>query len=1146
MTSIRDFALNEQLLTLIDQVTDIVCILLDTEGRVTYWSAGAEKLLGWTRDEIVAKPLAQIFTSEDRAAGIPNKEMETARRDGVAADVRWLVAKNGERFLTDGKLAQLRTPDGAIAGYAKTIRNVTAADRLQESEAKFRAMVNATPHMVWSALPNGTGDYFNERMVAFTGMPVERLCGNGWADLVHPEDQSPTWDAWKAALQTGEPLAIEFRFRHVSGTYRWVLCRGEPFRDNAGNVTRWMGTNTDIHDQKKAQARLAESEQRFRTLATATSQVVWTCDAQGEVMLDSASWRAFTGQTDEALCNRGWVNALHPDDRERTLKAWTEAVQEHRPYELEYRVRHISGEYRWTINRAVPIINEDGSIREWVGTYTDVTDRKRTEDALQEARRRLDATLIAGEVGTFAWDIQADRVFADASLIKLHGITEQDTQGATAEAYFQSIHPDDIPAVKKAIENTFVSGQFYQAIYRINVATGEQHRYLHARGKVEMSDDGTPLWLTGIVIDITALKTAEEELRQKEQQYRVLFNSIEEGFYVVEMIFDDAGRAINYRYLEANASIARITGIHDAAGKLATELVPEYEPAWRELFVNVLETGEPGHALVEAPWWSKWLDFSVTRLGVRAENKLAVVVRDITERKRSEDALRSREERYRALFDSIDEGFYIIELIYDDSGNAIDYRFLEANPAAERHNGVRNPVGKTLREVVPSARIGWVKRYDDALQTGDAVRFSDYSPALGRWFDVSATRLGDASSRQVAILFNDVTERKRNEEKLHRLAAELRQANQRQSEFLATLAHELRNPLAPVRTGLDLIQAALEVTPPVARIHEMMDRQINHLVYLIDDLLDLARVNSGKIVLKKSRHLLGELVQEATETSMPTIEAKGHQLVTDIVDEAIWVNADANRLRQMTGNLLTNAAKYTPQGGKIVLSVQKKGRQAIISVSDNGIGIAAEDIPRLFEMFSQIGRGLGHAEGGLGIGLNLVKRLTEMHGGSVSVTSPGINQGSTFTIHLPVDQRGADVAAIKPAKEVRLTMSSTLRVLVADDNADAARLLKELLEVNGCAVKMAHDGIQAMEVAKRFKPDIVLMDIGLSKMNGYEVVRAIREEPSLRQVVLIALTGRGTREDQAKSLSAGFHYHLTKPVSSANLLKLIARVHARE
>ena len=1136
-----DLSSSEQALLLIEQVADIAFIITDAEGMISGCSAGSEQLTGWKREDIVGQPGSLIFPPEDRAAGVPGAEMEAARRDGAAADVRWLVARNGERFLADCKLTPLRTPDGHIAGYAKTLRDVTSAGRLQESEAKFRAMVNATPHMVWSSLPDGTGDYFNERMVAFTGVPMQQLNGQGWASLVHPDDQAAALDAWTAALQKSESLSTEFRFRHVSGEYRWVLCRGEPVTDSAGNIIRWIGTNTDIHAQKTAQARLAESEERFRILATTTAQVVWISDAKGEVVLDSASWRAFTGQTEAELRDRGWIDALHPDDRERTMEAWSKAIGERSLYELECRVRHVSGEYRWTLNRAVPLLNSDGSVREWVGTCSDVTDRKRTETALQETRRRLDATLVASEVGTYAWNIQSDQVFADASLIPLLGVTEQDIRGGRAEAYLKAIHPDDVDTVRKALEGVVASGRSYQAVYRVVLSPHGEQRFVHARGKVEFSADGKPSWLTGIVIDVTALKAAEDELRQKEQQYRALFNSIEEGFYIVEMIFDESGRAVNHRYLEANASVARITGIQNAAGKLATDLIPEYDPAWRELFLDVLETGEPGQALVEVSRWEKWLDFSVTRLGERADNKLAVLVRDITERKRHEDALRFREERYRALFNSIDEGFYIIELIRDDAGKAVDYRFLEANPAAERHNGLSNPVGKTLSEVLPSPRLDWVARYDNVVRTGEPERFSDYSPSLGRWFDISVARLGDASSRQAAILFSDVTERKHNEEKLHRLAADLRQANQRQNEFLATLAHELRNPLAPIRTGLDLIHAGMEVSPPVARVHEMMDRQVNHLVYLIDDLLDLARVNSGKIVLKKSRHLLKDIVRHAIEASMPAIDAKGHRLSTDIAEEPIWVDADVNRLRQVIGNLLTNAAKYTPHGGNIMLSLQRRDGEAVISVSDNGIGIAAEDIPLLFDMFSQIGRGLGHAEGGLGIGLNLVKRLTEKHGGSVSVFSPGLNRGSTFTIRLPAAQRGTDTAGAPPQEDAPAA-GAALRILVVDDNIDAAHMLKELLAVNGHDVRLAHDGAEALAAARHFTPELVLMDIGMPRMNGYEAAAAMRKEPGLQHAVLVAVTGLGMQADEARSLAAGFNHHFAKPLNLATLVELTARI----
>ncbi|MBK4736684.1 PAS domain S-box protein [Noviherbaspirillum pedocola] len=1141
MTSIRDLPPDEQLQLFIGQIGDSALAITDSEGIVTHWSPSAQRLTGWTAAEMIGASLARLFTDEDRRGDALDAAMASAQRDGNASGNRWYLRKDGSRFLAEGKLAALRTADGRLVGFAQTLREATEALRSRESEAMFRAMVNATPHMVWSALPNGANDYMNERMLAFTGASLEYLLGHSWSDYVHPDDQAAALKAWMASLQTGEPYSAEFRFRNADGDYRWVLSRGEAVRDDSGAIVRWMGTTTDIHEQKTTQARLTESEELFRSLVTATSHVIWRTSPDGAMRPDQSSWSAFTGQTEAQCRGDGWLDALHPDDRDRTMAVWMRATRDGTLYETQYRVRHASGEYRWLVARGVPIRDAQGAVREWMGVNIDITEKKRIEQALQEARLRLEATLSASDVATWAWDLPGNRIYADQNMAALFGLPDAGVDGRPIDDYLAMVHADDREMLQLRIDRAIASREPFQSLYRVCLPEGSC-RFIHARGKVEYGADGTALWLPGIAIDVTALKMAEEELRQREQRYRALFNAIEEGFCIIELLFDDAGHAVDHRYLEANAAMNRITGGQDMTGRHASEVLPDYDPSWRARYFEVLRTGEPAHVVLHMPQWRKWLDVSITRIGEEANNQVGVLVRDITRRKRNEAALQRREERYRALFNSIDEGFYIIELLYDEAGDPVNYRFLEANPATERINGLRDVLGKTLRDFVPSPQLDWIRSYDQVSRTGEPARFTDYSPALGRWFDVSATRIGEASTRQVAILFNDITERKRNEEELRRLAADLTQANRRQNEFLAMLAHELRNPLAPIRTGLDLIQAGLDVSPAVAKVHDVMDRQVDHLVHLVNELLDLARINSGKIELKKARHALADIVRAAIEISMPLITAKKHEFITAFPEEPIWINADENRLGQIISNLLTNAAKYTREGGRITLSLAREDDEAVISVADNGIGIAPDDLPHLFGMFSQLARGQEQGQGGLGIGLHLVKRLTEKHGGSILAESAGVDQGSSFTLRLPIEQRDTDVAAADALQTVRQAASKSLRILVADDNRDAAELLKELLEISGHSVRVVHDGRQALEAMRRETPDLALLDIGMPSMNGHEVAEAVRSDPAMTGVILAAITGWGMKEDRVRSMEAGFDHHLSKPVEFNELIELIARI----
>lgn len=375
---------------------------------------------------------------------------------------------------------------------------------------------------------------------------------------------------------------------------------------------------------------------------------------------------------------------------------------------------------------------------------------------------------------------------------------------------------------------------------------------------------------------------------------------------------------------------------------------------------------------------------------------------DLRERQRAEADLQASEERYRTVFNSMDEGFCIIEMLFNDAGRPVDYRFVETNRAFVDHTGLTNAVGRTIRELVPNHESHWFETYGAVASTGRSVRFVNEARGLGRWYDVHASRVGDVESRQVAVLFKDITPKKRAEDELRRLAAELAEADRHKSEFLATLGHELRNPLAPLRNGLHVLRLAADNPQAVAKALDMMERQFGHLVLLVDDLLDIARIGSGKLELKKERVELESVVASAVETSLPLIEANRHELRLLLPDEPIELDADPVRLAQVIGNLLSNAAKYTPEGGCIQVRAQRVGDAVELSVADDGIGIAAEWLPKVFELFSQADRDPERRQGGLGIGLSLVRRLVELHAGTVTAASPGRGEGSTFTVRLPL------------------------------------------------------------------------------------------------------------------------------------------------
>ena len=366
------------------------------------------------------------------------------------------------------------------------------------------------------------------------------------------------------------------------------------------------------------------------------------------------------------------------------------------------------------------------------------------------------------------------------------------------------------------------------------------------------------------------------------------------------------------------------------------------------------------------------------------------------------------------------------------------------------------------------------------------------------------------------------------------LNAQLAQADRRKDEFLATLAHELRNPLAPMRNVLEVLNLAQLDDPQLNWAREVLGRQVSHMTHLVDDLMEVSRITQGRMQLRRQSVELAPLLEMALHSVASLADQAGHTVQVDQPDEPIWLDADATRLSQMIANLLTNAVKYTPAQGHIWLSVARADGEVVITVRDSGIGIAPEHLQTVFDMFSQLEPALSRAQGGLGIGLSLVRGLAQLHGGSVSARSAGVGQGSTFELRLPLPA-APPVAAAAPASRQLQAGTRVGKVLVIDDNADAADTLAMALDILGYEVGTVYDGPSGLTFAEAFGPDVVLLDIGLPHMNGYEVARHLRCQPCGRSAILVAVTGWGQDKDRQLASDAGFDLHLTKPVDFVEL-----------
>jgi len=446
--------------------------------------------------------------------------------------------------------------------------------------------------------------------------------------------------------------------------------------------------------------------------------------------------------------------------------------------------------------------------------------------------------------------------------------------------------------------------------------------------------------------------------------------------------------------------------------------------------------------------------------------------------------------------------------------------------------GFGDIVGRTLVEVIGAGPLGEIRPYIAAVLRGEHPRYerlADY-PGLGRrWVGAAyspTTGPGGAASGWVAVVY-DIHERKTMEDALA-------EANRRKDEFIATLAHELRNPLAPVRNAVAILGRPGAAASDLEWSRGVIDRQVQQMARLIDDLLDVARISSGKLLLRRAPATLASIVELALETSRPHLEAAQHRLTVELAAGDAWLDADATRLAQVFANLLNNAAKYTPPGGAIALSARRDGESVVVSVADNGIGFPPESAAQLFEPFAQR-VSPEHVAGGLGIGLALVRGIVRLHGGSVAAESEGPGKGSRFIVRLPA----ADPSLALPRKDWQeAAQAKALRVLVADDNRDAADSLARLLSLYGHDVRVAYDGAQALELAGEWRPAAAILDIGMPLVDGYEAARRLRAKHG-RAITLIASTGWGQEADRQRAAQAGFDRHLTKPVDPQVLHEIL-------
>ncbi len=1031
-------------------------------------------------------------------------------------------------------------------------RLASARETAQRRAERLRIAAQAARMGTWDVeLPSGrmvesdeVGGMFGRRGPAHADLAA-------FAADVHPDDRERVMALFNAAIAGAATFHTEFRTRLIDGAERYIESAGTVLRDARGIPYRVIGCAFDVTERRAVEAERADllafadaarseavsAAERVSGIIESVTDGFFALDAGWRFVYANAHAGQFFDRPRAALLGEVVWRCVPPEMSDAMHAALQRAVAERQPTEAAFQAP--GG--RWIELHAFPAAQQLNVF------VRDVTDRHAAAEALRESEQRFRS--LADESPVLMWTIDPARrfEFVNETCRAFVGVPFADALVRWRDA----LHPDDAPGYWAAFDRARAHGDVFRATARFRRHDGEW-RWIESVGVPRRGDAGRVLGYAGSSYDVTEQRQATAELRASREHLQAALRHVE---YVTDRMAAAVTRCSrDMRYLWASRRYASWLGLpHEAVvGRPIVEVVGEEAYAMLLPHMARVLQGARVEFELELPLPGarrRWIHgvYEPTHDAAGVPDGWIAVITDITERKalelevqRAEEAARARSAELETILDILPVGVAIAK---DPRAETI-----VVNASYERLLGV--PPGTTSPLSSPPGTLPFRARRDgrdlapeelpmqQVARTGVEVHDQPVDLVFddGREINlsVSAAPLFDSAGvvRGVIGAHVDITEHRR-------VTAELRDADRRKDEFLAMLAHELRNPLAPVRNAVEVLRAIGPRDAQLVWARDMIDRQVRHMTRLVDDLLEVSRITRGKITLRRSEIQLADVVGDAIETARPLIAQHGHHLVLALAPEPLPVDGDRARLVQVLANLLSNAAKFTPPGGEIRLTTAREDAHAVVRVRDTGIGIPPELQTRIFEIFTQEESTLARSQGGLGIGLTLAQRLVELHGGALSVASEGRGRGAEFTVRLPL-VGARDDRSLLPAPPAADSNGAPRgrRVLIVEDNVDAADSFQLLLELGGHEVRVAHLGRDALRLLDAFTPDIAFIDLGLPEMSGFEVAERLRRDPRARGTVLVAVSGYGRDEDKAAGRRAGFHHHLTKPVDLAAVTRL--------
>jgi PAS domain S-box-containing protein len=1018
----------------------------------------------------------------------------------------------------------------------------------------------------------GLDGYFQRVNPAFTqtlGHSAAEFLALPFLDFVHPDDHPATL-AEMEKLKAGQPtLNFENRYRTQDGRYRWLEWTASPQIDRgviycvARDITQQKETEVALESAKQelercvnertaqleqVNAALRESEERNLLAMEVARIYTFGWEPKSDIVKRSPQCAAILGlsaASAEQDTGANYFQRIHPEDRDRFLGILQALTPENSTYKTTYRIVRPDGQILTLEESGRGFFEPQGKLTRLIGITADVTERQRLTAELEASRATLQRQLAEIEsiyqsapIGLNVLDPELRFVRINQRLAENNGFSVEEHIGRTVREL--------LPGIADTAEE----------LLNHVLQTGEPLINVEIRGETPAQPGVERVWLEKFLPlkdgkCVVGINTVCEEITERKRTEEALhqFKLLIELSYEPIMVWDLQQGIISW-----NQGCEQLYGYTraEAMGKTTHVLLQTIYPLPQTELLAILEcdrqwTGELKH--ITQAGQQVIVESRQQLIETDGQRLVLETNRDITARKHAQEALRDSEERYRTLFETMEDGFCVVEVLFDEKNTPIDYRFLEINPAFERETGLQQALGKTARQLLPNLEQFWFETYGKVALTGEPIRFENSSEVMNRWFDVYAFPVRQTENHKVAILFKNINERKaieRQREKLlqqeqaAREAAE--RANRMKDEFLAILSHELRTPLNPILGWAKLLQSPKVSPDKFQQGLSTIERNAKQQVQLIDDLLDISRIIRGKLSLNFTAINLSEPILAAVETVRFAAEAKSIRLEVLLDPSVDHVRGDIDRLQQVIWNLLSNAIKFTSTGGRVTVQLTQVDCQAQIQVIDTGKGIKPEFLPHVFELFHQQDSSTTRSFGGLGLGLAIARQVVEAHGGTISAASPGEGQGATFTVLLPlipVPHPDAPDSLNQPALNLE-----NLRVIVVDDEVDSLELVKAILENGGAIVTGFSAAAIALQAFTQAEFDLLISDIGMPEMDGYTFIKQVRHlSPQLnRDIPAIALTAYAGEANQRQILAAGFQAHLTKPIIPQHLLDAIAMI----